>query len=200
LILPDLHVPEHDGRSLAAVEQFMADYRWDGIVNLGDFLDLSCISSHNIGKLRLVEGQRVQQEYALASQILDRHLDIIRAKNPNARYIWLMGNHEYRVDRFIDANPALEGLIEIPVALDLKRRGVEWIESWSKGHVFKLGKATFTHGKYTNDHHAKAHALKFGFDIHFGHLHDLCSSTVQPSMEEPSRHSHRGVYANPSLT
>jgi hypothetical protein len=59
IIVPDIHasVPgEHDADSLATVPDFMASRRFDGYLNLGDLIDFSIISSHNIGNLRGVEG------------------------------------------------------------------------------------------------------------------------------------------------
>jgi predicted phosphodiesterase len=173
LVIPDLQTPYHDTRSLAAVEKLMKDYRFDGIVYLGDFLDFDAISSHNIGWLRLVEGKRLLDDYAVAAKILDRHQSIIRKKNKNARFVVLEGNHEYRLTRFIDANPSMEGMIEVPVALDFKRRGIQWVPFWSKGEVFRVGKAMFLHGRFVNDHHAKKTVQRYGYSCFYGHTHDV---------------------------
>ena len=40
IVLPDMQVPFHDKLTLAAVEKYMADERWDEWVQLGDFIDL----------------------------------------------------------------------------------------------------------------------------------------------------------------
>jgi hypothetical protein len=88
----------------------MGDYFFDGYIQIGDLLDLDCISSHNIGNLRGVENKRIFDDYKVAGALLDRHQTIIRKRNKNARFVVLEGNHEYRLTRFIDANPSLEGL------------------------------------------------------------------------------------------
>jgi hypothetical protein len=94
------------------------------------------VSSHNIGKLRLIDGERLLAEYKAIEEVVFRHQRIIE-NNPAARIVWLEGNHCYRVTRYLDAHPELEGLLEIPIVLKLKERGIEWIPSWSEGKTFK---------------------------------------------------------------
>lgn len=173
LALPDIHTPYEDRRSLLAVEKFMADYRFDTYLLIGDFLDFDCISSHNQNNLRAVEGKRLMLDYEHAGKVLDRHQAIIRANNPDAEFVYIEGNHENRIERYVDANPALEGMVEVPTALEFGGRNIKWIPYWSKGKVYKYGKATFIHGRYTNDFHAKKHVQRYGCNIFYGHLHDV---------------------------
>ena len=126
-----------------------------------------------VNNLRAVENTRIFDDYKVAAEILDRHQAIIRKKNNNARFVFLEGNHEERMERYINANPACEGMLEVPIALELKRRGVEWIPYWSKGTVCKIGKATFIHGRYCTDHHAKKHVQSYGCSVFYGHVHDV---------------------------
>ena len=46
IILPDMQVPFHDEESIAAVEKYMAAHRWDGYLNLGDFMDIFELSKY----------------------------------------------------------------------------------------------------------------------------------------------------------
>jgi hypothetical protein len=143
IVLPDIHASvtqEQDERSLAAVEDFMQSRPWDGYLNLGDLIDFSIISSHNATNLRAIEQGRILEEYRAANNILSRHERIIRTNNPQARIVWLEGNHEYRIERYIDANPALEGMLEVAKVLRLNERRIEWLHSWSQGQLFELGK------------------------------------------------------------
>jgi hypothetical protein len=104
---------EHDANALATVADFMASRKWDGYLNLGDLIDFSVISSHNIGNLREVENGRILEEYRCADAILTQHEQIIRKANPKAKMVLLEGNHEYRIERYINAHPELEGMIEV---------------------------------------------------------------------------------------
>lgn len=151
----------------------MADYRFDIYLQIGDFLDFDCISSHNKNNLRAVEGKRLMLDYKVAGEILDRHQALIRQNNPDAKFFILEGNHEHRIEKYIDANPALEGMVEVPTALEFGRRKIQWVPFWSKGKRLEIGKATFIHGKYTNEFHAKKHVSRYGRNIFYGHTHDV---------------------------
>lgn len=174
LVIPDLQIPYEDKRSLNAVEKLMADHEWDEIVQIGDFVDLDCISSHNKNNLRAVSNKSLFKDYDYANSILDRWQRLTKAK-----ITIIEGNHEYRIERYIDANPQLEGLVEVPVGLKLKTRSINWIPYWSSGELYKIGKACFIHGQYTNEHHAKKTVSRFGDNVFYGHTHDvMCFSQV----------------------
>ncbi len=166
LVIPDCQIPYHDPRSIKAVEGVMKDFHWDRGVILGDFMDFNCISSHNERNLRAVEGTTIEADYEIGNKILDRWQKYI----PNWDYI--EGNHEDRMTRYIDANPRLEGSIEVPKGLRLKERGINWVPYWSDGKPLKIGNAYFIHGKYTSEHHAKKHVSRYGVNVFYGHLHD----------------------------
>ena len=115
IVLPDIHLPYHDRDSLAAVEKMMGDYKFDGWLCLGDLMDFNVISNHNLNNLRVVEGQRIMSDYRIVNEFLDRHQAIIRKNNPKAQFVLIEGNHDQRILRYIDANPAVEGMLEVPV-------------------------------------------------------------------------------------
>lgn len=173
IVIPDMQVPYHDVKSTKAVESFMADYSWDYYINLGDFMDFDCISAYNANKLRIVEGKRIMGDYDIANDILDRHQSIIRKKNKKAEFVLLEGNHEERMERYIDANPTVEGLLEVENGLKLKERGFKWVRYRDNDNKFNLGKATFIHGQYTPKYHAYKHVENWGCNIFYGHLHDV---------------------------
>ena len=172
IVLPDMHVPEEDKETMRAVESYMGykDFKKiDGYINLGDFMSLDCISEHNIKKLRKIETKRVQKDYDEGNKVLDRHQALLG----NIKYYLLEGNHEYRMERYIDANPALEGSIEVPLKLRLEERNIKWIKSWSKGELLKRGNATFAHGRYITKYHANKMVEYYGTPIFYGHTHDI---------------------------
>lgn len=169
LVLSDLHVPSHDEHTLKAVEQYLADQVWDEVVYLGDFMDFDCISHHNKDNLRAVSGKTVMKDYDQGLEILIRHQKLA----PKAKFTLLEGNHEDRVERYINANPQMEGMIEVELGLELRRRRVKWVRSWSKGEVYRIGKARFIHGIYTNQFHSKKTVEAFGDNIFYGHTHDI---------------------------
>jgi len=173
IVLSDLQVPYQDDRSLAAVEKYMAAHRWDGYIQIGDFMDFDSISSFNKQAPRRKEGKRIFRDFETANAILDRHQRIIRKRNPKAEFVLLEGNHEERVERWLDENPEFDGFFDVPRLLRLAERRIKWVRSWSRGEVFKVGKASFTHGLYTNQYHAKKMLDAEAASIFYGHTHDM---------------------------
>jgi predicted phosphodiesterase len=168
LVLPDIHIPVEDKLTLRGVERYAAEHKWDEVIYLGDFMDLGVISSHNKNNLRAISGQSLGKDYDAGNRTLDRHQRLFG----NAKLTLLEGNHEFRTERYINANPQLEGLVEVPIRLDLKSRGIEWVPSWSKGKIYSKGKANYSHGKYHGRNHARKHMDNFGVNIFYGHTHD----------------------------
>lgn len=171
LVIPDVHVPYHDVRSLTALEGYMKDTRFDEVIYIGDFLDFAQISRFNKGSPK-EESRTLSEDYKIAGKILDRHISIIRANNKKAKFTLLEGNHEERIERWVAQYPQVEHMIEVPVGLKLGERGINWIRSFSKGELYKVGKAYFTHGLYTNQYHAQKMVNNFGVNIYYGHTHD----------------------------
>lgn len=159
----------------------MADHHWDEVVYLGDFMDFGLISSHNKDNLRAVSGKRLDAEYIEAGEILDRH----RQLAPKAKFTLIGGNHEHRVERYIDANPVLEGRLEVQTGLQLSVRKIKWVDYWARGHVYKIGKATFIHGCYTNSYHAKKHLESYDASVFYGHVHSFQSHTKIQKKGQP---------------
>lgn len=179
IILPDLHVPFTDMRSLRAIEEFEKDYRFDEWVQLGDLMDFDMISRFNKDALRKLETRRILADYAAAGIILDRQQAIIRANNKKAKFTLLEGNHDYRIEMLIDREPQLEGLLELEKNLKLEKRQMQFVRSWSKGEEYKIGKLHLMHGVYTNKYHAAKIADNYGCNMVYGHTHDVQSYAKQ---------------------
>lgn len=193
IVLPDVHVPYHDTRALAAVEHYMA---WrqsrasrvrplDGWIQLGDLGDFDSVSRHNVGRRKLQEGLRVAADFDACTELLDRHQNILGNR---ARFDLIEGNHEDRLSRYAEEHPEIDGLLTVPRGLDLATRGIRWWPFWSRGHrggILRVGKASFGHGRSTSMNHAKWHALRYGANFFYGHVHD-CQSHTHPFIGENS--------------
>lgn len=164
----------------------MADERWDEVIYLGDVLDFDSISKYNKDKPRLTENRRLMADYEHVEKMIDRHIRICRKNNGKVKFVLIEGNHEHRMNDFIDRHPDLEGIMEVSNGLNLSHLGrygpfkecVKWVPFWSMGEVYRIGKAIFIHGRYTNAHHAKKHALAYGTNVFYGHTHDIQSYSV----------------------
>ena len=164
-------MPFQDDLSLNALERYMADSRFDEVIYIGDLLDFAQISKFNKGSPQ-EESRLVSDDYKIAGKILDRHISIIKKNNRKAKFTLLEGNHEERIERWLAQNPQVKGLVEVEVGLKLGERGIKWVRAWSKGELYKIGKAYFTHGLYTNQYHAQKMVNNYGVNIYYGHTHD----------------------------
>lgn len=185
IVLPDIHVPYHDTKAVAAIEHYMTwrqsrtshVQRLNGWIQLGDLGDFDSVSRHNIGRRKLQEGLRVQADFDACTTLLDRHQNIM---GDTASFDLIEGNHEDRLNRYAEEHPEIDGLLTVPRGLDLAARGIRWWPFWSRGHrggILKVGKAHFGHGRYTSGFHAKKHALVYGDNFFYGHVHDTQSHT-----------------------
>lgn len=175
LILPDMQVPFEDKRTLKAVEKYMADHMWQEVIYLGDFMDFDCISRFNAEALRNLEGRRIAEDYAKGNAILDRHQAIVGRRNKKAKWVFLEGNHELRIEKLLDKQPQLQGMVEVEKGLRLKERGFKWVRCYQKGELYRVGNAYFHHGRYTNKYHAYKMVDHYGVSIYYGHTHDVMS-------------------------
>lgn len=180
--LPDIHTPMEDKFSLAAVKTYLFKTQPDEIIIGGDFLDLNCISSHNAKNLRAVEGQTIEKDIKYANTVLDS----LQAVCP-VKFTYIEGNHEFRLNRYVDANPRMAGILEVPKLLRLAERRIKWVPQWSKGTVHKIGKATFLHGELTCDNHAKAMVSSYGDNVFYAHCHDVQSYSKKTKGDNKTR-------------
>lgn len=122
LVIPDCQVKE--GVSLDHLTwagKAIVDYKPDVVVNLGDFADMPSLSSHDAKGSKYFEGLRYKKDVEAAKEAMRLLLSPLKEfqdkqkKNKEKVYkprkVMLLGNHEDRIDRAINNNPTLEGLI-----------------------------------------------------------------------------------------
>jgi predicted phosphodiesterase len=163
-VFPDMHCPYEDKRAFEVAMKIVSWYRPDEIIILGDFLDCGPVSHWNRKNLRERNGMSMAADFAVANKYLDQ----MQAICPNLTYI--RGNHEKWLDDAMDEAPELAGLLDLDINLKFKERKVRDIPF---NGIYTLGYLSFTHGIYTNSHHALTHVQKFGRSIVYGHLHDV---------------------------
>lgn len=121
LFLTDAHSnPEHNNERATWLGRLIFDLRPDIVVNGGDTADMSSLCSYDRGK-RSFQGRTYAADIASHNDFQDRLWHSYRrAKKRLPRRITLIGNHEQRIDRAIDVQPELEGVISYR-DLDLER-------------------------------------------------------------------------------
>lgn len=178
IVIPDMQIPFVDYRALDAVEQYMAEHSFDWYINIGDFLDVEALSHWNDGLPRKSEGKRLSKELEIGNKILDRHQQLIRKNNPKAKFHFIYGNHEERVEKFLDRNPGVEGLFDLADGLRFVERGFTWTRHGDEGNQFTLGHANFTHGLKAGMGHSRGMAAEWDGNVFYGHVHDVQSHTL----------------------
>lgn len=120
-VLNDLHIPFHDPRAVNLVLDIFKDVQVDAIYINGDLADFYNINSH--GPTHPLVGSLLTDEIEQTKI----WLKFLRDKFPKVDIHFLMGNHEYRVERFITAYArALYGYISLDKLLDLEKLKITW--------------------------------------------------------------------------
>src|SRR5574339_218554 len=133
IILPDMQVPYEDERTLKAVESFISKYKWDYYLQLGDFLDLDCISSFSRNYPEKLLNKQLSKDFDRGNEILDRHQKLILKNNKKTKFVMLEGNHEFRVEKWISEFPQLRGLMDVEKNLKLDERGFKYVRCYRDG-------------------------------------------------------------------
>src|SRR6185295_17999709 len=139
IVIPDLQWPYIDTKSVNAVFKYIKDNSWDGMLQLGDFMDWDFISKWTADNARRTEGQRFLKEYEGANNFLDKLVEVVRFKNHKAGMVILEGNHDWRVEHVIDKTPMYEGMIEMEKNLHFKERGIYYHRYWSTREPYRIG-------------------------------------------------------------
>ena len=123
-VLPDVQQkPGCSTEHLSWAGQYCVDMKPDKIICIGDFWDMPSLSSFDRKGGRLAEGRRYNHDIDAGREAMDAFLAPIRAeqkrlkRNKDKRWkpemVYTMGNHEYRIERAIDQDAMMEGLISM---------------------------------------------------------------------------------------
>jgi len=167
VLLADIHHPHYEEKVMESVNEFIFDYDPDELVYMGDQISLDCISFWNKKKPLLKEGQRLIKDYNnFNNDILKIHENLTR---PDIRRTFMIGNHENRIQSYIEEHPELEGFLDIETNLKLYDRGYKVVPF---NEVHKIGKLNVIHGYYWNVYHAKKTVDVFEGNVVYAHVHN----------------------------
>jgi len=121
IVLPDVQAREGiDFSFLTAIGNFIVKEKCDVLVNIGDFSDMESLSTYDRG-LKSFEGKRYTKDIWAAREAMDALLKPIydeharRKRNKDKRWdlrmVLTLGNHENRINRAINEDSKLDGLI-----------------------------------------------------------------------------------------
>lgn len=192
VVLPDAQRPFVDHRavdiSFQIVRDMQARHGVDTIIHLGDDLDLPDFSKHrsapqHLGRLQ----EAIDDQY--------RALAVERALAPDAKIVWLEGNHEARlINSMVDLGLPLVGLtragepskpvVDVPFLCRLDELGVEYVAPFPEGEYWLNDHLRFVHGdivKSGKGQTAAAYLAQGQASTIYGHIHrfELVSQTRQ---------------------
>lgn len=132
VFVSDIHAPFQDEASIKACLSFIKFWKPTEIIFMGDVVDFYAISRFNKDPNRALQ---LQKELDIAHHILKRFCQ----SAPQAKKIFLKGNHEYRLQKYLWSNaPELSNLrsLTVPEQLHLKDLGIQYIDN---GKITKNG-------------------------------------------------------------
>ena len=190
LAIGDSHVsPEKSNERFGWLGQYIVDTKPDIIAQLGDFLSLESLSHWDKNKRLLMEGRRYRNDIEAGQDALTRLYQPIREYYSMCRrmkrktywpeLVWIMGNHEEWVPKYLETHPELDMDIDLIDDLQLYTydRNVTVVPY---GRWELIDNVAFTHapimanGRPVQGSMAMASALSlFHHSVVFGHLHHL---------------------------
>jgi len=175
ILLYDPHIPYQDDRAYEIAMDYAQEWQPDDIILGGDFADFKHVSfwKDAPGRSNLSDEINVVKHY----------LSVLRAAFPIQRIVYLEGNHEARLARYLYTKaPELYGLPEltVPTLLKLGELDIQYVSNISLlNHgqkPFCLGKLSVLHGhevkvSWDGVNIARTMYLKTHANIIFGHNH-----------------------------
>jgi predicted phosphodiesterase len=163
LVVSDAHIPFHSPVWWDLLLQVGRDLRPKTLVVIGDFADFYAVSDHDKSPDR---ANQFDRELDTVDACLDQ-LDALGA--PDKLYV--EGNHEDRLRRYLMKNPALAGVVSTERLLRLKERGWQFVPY---KHHDSRGAVHFTHDVGTSGRNSVYKALElYQHSVITGHTHRM---------------------------
>lgn len=123
LVIPDCQIrPGDDLTFLSCIGKYIVEKKPDKVVCLGDFADMPSLSSYDVGK-KSFEGRRYKADIEATHQGMATLLEPLWLYNAKMRktkhsqyvpeLIFLLGNHEHRIERAVNNDAKLEGVLQL---------------------------------------------------------------------------------------
>lgn len=172
LIIPDCHIGHEDKRAYNLMLKVAKKIKIDEIVILGDYADFFAVNSH---------GSHPQVLPMIIDEVdaVKKRLDELDKLFPKAKKIYIEGNHEHRIERFLLNNaPALFGVTSTEHLLDINRRPNWKFVKYGPNQSYKIlgSKLKARHEPLGSS--AKATASKALTSLVYGHIHRIEESHV----------------------
>jgi len=168
VFVSDIHAPFHDEKAVKACLSFIKWWKPDTIIFLGDVVDFYAVSHFDKDPQRKLQ---LQDEIDSAIGILKKFSQL----SPKSNKIFLKGNHEHRLQKFLWSKAAeLSGLrmMNVPSLLELDRLKIKYEDTGKiiiNNTIIKHGNIVRKFASYS----AKGEFESCGVSGISGHTHRL---------------------------
>jgi hypothetical protein len=180
IFLSDYQIPDHDPKTIKAVNKFIKDFAPDKVHLVGDFLNFTAVAKYDQDPYY---HKGMADEIKIGRQVLGNLVTNARNANPESEVLWYEGNHESRLIKYMGRNASAlaeitdedgEIINSIPHIFNLAELGVEWVPSMQRHS--EPGGVEVEHGDVArgkSGHTAHAMLDKRGKSGFSGHTHRL---------------------------
>ncbi len=166
--LSDLHCPHHDPRAVACALSFIRWFDPAKVFLLGDICDFYQLSRFDRRPDRNLE---LQGDLDATREVLTRIRDAV----PSAQVVYLEGNHEARLTKYLWKHPEVAGLnaLRLPHLLGLDDLDISYV---SADTVYRYGGLCIEHGEIVrarSGYSARGQLDRRGVSGVSGHTHRL---------------------------
>lgn len=174
LIIPDCHIPFEDKKAYELMLKCADDVQPDEVVILGDYADFFNVTAHP--KELDISTDLIDEVDAVQARLME-----LRAMFPKAKIVYIQGNHEFRLERYIrDKARELFGVVTIDTLLNLKALNIHHVPYGPNQKYHVLGsKLIARHEPISGGTHvAHGTVVKALSSVIFGHTHRLQESQI----------------------
>lgn len=179
LLIPDTHRPYHDRKAYALMVrafqdvvlkyQHIAEFE---IVILGDYADFYAVTSH-------------QKDPRVLQMLIDEVEDVLKGLDqldelfPDVKKVFIEGNHEHRLERYLSEKaPALFGITSTEHLLKINQRPNWTFHKYSPNQLYAIGGTKLFVKHEPPGSSAKLSATKAISNIVYGHIHRIEESHI----------------------
>lgn len=167
LIIPDCHIPYHNRKAFKLLKKVILSMKDEisEVIILGDFVDFYWVSSHQ-------KDPRVHLSLIDEIEEANKELDWLDEHLPKAQKVYLEGNHEFRLERYlVSSAPALFGVTEARTLLRLNLRPLWKFVPFGPNQAHRVIGSNLIARHTPPANNAKLAASRAGCSLIYGHIH-----------------------------
>lgn len=172
VFLSDIHMP--DNINLSPVVAYVKDLKPSLIILGGDIVDAKGMHGVDHMPLSAVDVWNYTRDIVLIRDFVGK----LKRASPNARIVYMEGNHEERYRRLAIKYPKVFAE-KFNIPRDAGIPWLNWVEYGTYGSYIQVGDCIFIHGNIWPDLHARAYAVRYTPNkVVYGHLHHFQAYTT----------------------